>query len=100
MDLDFVHARQYSGRSALINPLAVCALALRAVAEPEACAVVRGWVPPRLTVFLVDELVELDRWLEQSLPPDTLAELKARGRALNHTEIHALVHQMIDQHLG
>ena len=48
----------------------------------------------------VDELVELDRWLEQSFPPDTLAELKARGRALNPTEIHALVHQMIDKHLG
>ena len=100
MDLDFVHPRQYGGRSALINPLAVCALSLRAVAETEACAVVRGWVPPRLTVFLVDELVELDRWLEQSFPPDTLAELKARGRALNPTEIHALVHQMIDKHLG
>jgi hypothetical protein len=100
IDTDFAHAQQYGDRSELINPLAVCALALRKLRAPEAAAIVRGWLPARLTVLFVEEMPDLDRWLAEALPADRLDDLMARGRALDAGEVKRLARQVMERHIG
>ena len=90
---------QRSGRSAMVMPTMIYALVLQAFEEVEAAATVRGWLPRRLTVLLVAELVELDRWLATQLPPDNRRQFATRGGSMDPREIQRLAHDMLSKHL-
>ena len=93
------HAYRYGDRSAMIIPLAIYALVLRSLDEPEAAATVRGHLPRRLTVLLVAQLVDLDRWLSQDLEPRVRTELFARGAPMDSRQLQALTHGVVSRHL-
>jgi predicted ATPase len=92
-DLDYAYAR--GDRSAMILPLTVCAYVLQLVGQVEAAGTIRGRLPRRLTVMLVQELADLDRWLSEQLTDERRAELAIRGSAMEPRELHALACSVI-----
>jgi predicted ATPase len=99
-DHDHDRAYRYGDRSAMVVPIIVYALVLLELGETEAAGVLRGWLPPRMTVILVDRYEEFDRQLTDALPADRLAELKAEGRHMTPIELKAVAHERISAHLG
>jgi hypothetical protein len=98
-DADQDRAYHYGDRSAMVVPILVYALCLQALGEPEPAATLRGWLPSRMTILLVDRFGEFDSWLTGTLLDDRLAELAAIGRDLTPLELQALAHEVIDRHL-
>ena len=99
-DTDQDRAYHYGDRAAMVVPILVYALCPQALGEPESAATLRGWLPPRMTLLLVDRFVEFDSWLTEALPADRLAELAAIGRDLTPLDLQALAHDVIDRHLA
>lgn len=98
-DDDLDHAYRHGDRSAMIIPLGIYALVLRSLDEAEAAATVRSHLPRRLTILLVAQLVELDRWLDEQLEPERAAEVATRGRAMDPRQLQALTHTVASRHL-
>jgi predicted ATPase len=98
-DDDLEQAYRYGDRSAMIIPLTIYALVLRSLEEAETSATVRGRLPRRLTVLLVAQLLDLDRWLDGRLDADRHAELGAQGRSMNPRDLQALTHTVAARHL-
>jgi hypothetical protein len=98
-DEDLDHAYRYGDRSAMVMPQVVYALVMRSLEEIEVAATVRGHLPRRVTVFLVAQFADLDRWLHEQLEPERFAELAAEGRAMDPRQIQALVHEIASRHL-
>jgi hypothetical protein len=94
-DQDLEIAYRYGSPAATVHPTLVYAAALQARNEPEAAATVRGWLPPRLTVFLIEELRDLDRWLADRLNESERQTHAARGRALDPRDLQTLTHNLI-----
>jgi hypothetical protein len=72
---------------------------MRSLDEVEAAATVRGHLPRRVTLLLVAQFADLDRWLHEQLEPGRLAELAAAGRTMEPRQIQALVHEIASRHL-
>ena len=62
----FDESLRYGYPAGLVPSILVYALVLRAVDEPEAAATLRGWLPSRMTMYLLDRFSELDGWLAES----------------------------------
>jgi hypothetical protein len=60
-DEDIEQAYRHGDRSAMIIPLAVDAIVLKALGELDTVAIIRGRLPLRLTVVMIRELAEIDR---------------------------------------
>jgi predicted ATPase len=97
-DEDIEQAYRLGDRSAMIVPLAVYAMVLKACGEATAVAIVRGRLPRRLTIMMIRELAELDRWLAAELPPERRRELASIGAQKTPRELQALVHEVAAQH--
>ena len=76
-DENIEQAYRHGDRSAMIVPLAVYAMVLKAWGETETVAIIRGRLPRRLTVLMIRELAEIDRWLAIELSPERRQELAA-----------------------
>ena len=98
-DEDIEQAYRHGDRSAMIVPLAVYAMVLKACGETEAVAIVRGRLPRRLTIMMIRELAEIDRWLASGLPPERRRELASIGAEKTPRELQALVHEVAARHL-
>jgi hypothetical protein len=98
-DTDLEHAYRFGDRSAMVMPTMIYALVLQTFEEAEAAATVRGWLPRRLTFYLVAELRELDHWLATQLPPDNQRHLAARGSSMDPREIQRLAHDVLSKHI-
>jgi len=88
VDLEYAYLR--GDRSAMILPLTVCAFVLQQLDQVEVAATIRGCLPRRLTIMLVQELADLDRWLAERLTGERRVELADRGRAMEPRELYAL----------
>jgi predicted ATPase len=93
VDENIDQAYRHGDRSALIVPLAVYAIVLKAFDELEAVAIIRGRLPRRLTMLMVRELAEIDRWLASELPADRRLELASIGAEMDPRALQALVHE-------
>ena len=98
-DEDIEQAYRHGDRSAMIVPLAVYAMVLKACGEVEAVAVIRGRLPRRLTILMIRELAEIDRWLAAELPPERRRNLASIGVEKTPRELQALVHERAARHL-
>ncbi len=98
-DEDIEQAYRHGDRSAMIVPLAVYATVLTAFGEVEAVAIIRGRLPRRLTILMVRELAEIDRWLAAELPPERRRELASIGAEKTPRELQALVNEVAARHL-
>jgi len=98
-DRDLDHAYRHGDRSAMIIPLTIYALVLQSLEEAETAATVRGRLPRRLTVLLVAQLADLDRWLDDQLDDARRAEFATRGRAMDPRELQALTHTVASRHI-
>jgi hypothetical protein len=72
---------------------------LTAFGEVEAVAIIRGRLPRRLTILMVRELAEIDRWLAAELPPERRRELASIGAEKTPRELQALVNEVAARHL-
>jgi predicted ATPase/class 3 adenylate cyclase len=98
-DEDIEQAYRHGDRSAMIVPLALYAMVLKACGEVDAVAIIRGRLPRRLTVLMIRELAEIDRWLAAELPPERRRELASVGAEKTPRELQALVHEAAARHL-
>ncbi len=98
-DEDLDHAFRFGDRSAMVIPVMIYALVLWTFDEAEAAATVRGWLPKRLTVLLVSQLAELDRWLALQLPPEDRRRLAIRGGSMDPHQIQRLAHTVLSEHV-
>ena len=98
-DEDIEQAYRHGDRSAMIIPLAVYAIVLKAWGETESVAIVRGRLPRRLTLMMVRELAEIDRWLAAELSPERRQELAAVAAEKDPRELQTLVHVAARRHL-
>jgi len=98
-DMDLEHAYRFGDRSAMVIPIMIYALVLQTFEEAEAAATLRGWLPRRLTVLLVAELRELDRWLATQLAPDDRRRLATRGSSMAPRELQRLTHDVLSEHI-
>jgi predicted ATPase len=95
----FDESLRYGYPAGLVPSILVYALVLRAVDEPEAAATLRGWLPSRMTMYLLDRFSELDGWLAESIAADRFDELTARGRHMAPIELKSLAAGAIGPHL-
>jgi predicted ATPase len=98
-DEDIEQAYRHGDRSAMIMPLAVYAMVLKSCDEVEAVAIIRGRLPRRLTIMMIRELAEIDRWLATELPPERRRELASIGAEKTPRELQTLVHEVAARHL-
>ena len=98
-DEDVEQAYRHGDRSAMIVPLAVYAMVLKALDEVDSVAILRGRLPRRLTILMVRELAEIDRWLVAELPPERRRELASVGAEKTPRELQELVHEVAARHL-
>jgi predicted ATPase len=98
-DEDIEQAYRHGDRSAMIVPLAVYAMVLKTFGEADAVAIIRGRLPRRLTIMMIRELAEIDRWLAAELPPERRRELASVGAEKTPQELQALVHEAAARHL-
>jgi predicted ATPase len=98
-DEDIEQAYRHGDRSAMIVPLAVYAMVLKSCDEVEAVAIIRGRLPRRLTIMMIRELAEIDRWLATELPPERRRELASIGAEKTPRELQTLVHEVAARHL-
>ena len=98
-DEDIEQAYRLGDRSAMIVPLAVYSMVLKAWGEVDSVAIVRGRLPRRLTLLMVRELAEIDRWLAAELSPERRRELATMGSDRDPRELQALVHEVAGRHL-
>jgi predicted ATPase len=98
-DEDIEQAYRHGDRSAMIVPLAVYAMVLKAWGETETVAIIRGRLPRRLTLLMIRELAEIDRWLAVELSPERRQELAAVAAEKDPRELQALVHEVAGRHL-
>ncbi len=98
-DDDIEQAYRHGDRSAMIMPLAVYAMVLKALGEVESVGIIRGRLPRRLTIFMIRELAEIDRWLAAELPSERRRELASIGAKKSPRELQALVHEVAARHL-
>jgi hypothetical protein len=75
-------------------------MVLKAWGEAESVAIIRGRLPRRLTLFMVRELAEIDRWLAVELSPARRQELAAVAAKKDPRELQALVHEVAERHLN
>lgn len=92
-DEDIEQAYRHGDRSAMIVPLAIYAMVLKALGELDTVAIIRGRLPRRLTVLMIRELAEIDRWLASELPAERRLELVSIGAQMDPRELQALVHE-------
>jgi hypothetical protein len=74
----------------MVLPLTVCAFVLQQLGQIDAAGTVRGYLPRRLTIMLIQELADLDRWLAEQLSPERRSELADHGRAMEPRDLYAL----------
>ena len=98
-DDDIEQAYRHGDRSAMIVPLAVYAMVLKALGEVDSVAIIRGRLPRRLTIFMIRELAEIDRWLVAELPPERRRELASIGAGQSPRDLQALAHEIAARHL-
>jgi predicted ATPase len=98
-DEDIEQAYRHGDRSAMIVPLAVYAMVLKSCGEAEAVATIRGRLPRRLTILMIRELAEIDRWLAVELSPEGRRELASIGAQKTPRELQAMVHEVAGRHL-
>ena len=99
-DEDIEQAYRHGDRSAMIVPLAVYAMVLKTYGEVEVVATIRGRLPRRLTVLMVRELAEIDRWLATELLPERRRELASIGASKTPRELQAFAHEAAAGHLN
>jgi predicted ATPase len=99
-DRDLDRAHRCGDLSAMVIPTAIFALVLQVLDEPEAAAIARGALPPRLTALYVDDLAALDIWLHDQMEPTELAVLTTQGRAMAPAQLQVLTHDIADRQLG
>jgi hypothetical protein len=92
-DENVEQAYRHGDRSAMIIPLAVYSIVLKALGELHTVAIIRGALPRRLTIFMIRELAEIDRWLASELAPERRLQLAASGAQMNPRELQTLVHE-------
>lgn len=80
-------------------PLAIELAAARVNVVSAGELLVRGRLPRRLTVLMIRELAEIDRWLAAELPPEQRRELASIGAEKTPRELQALVHEVAARHL-
>jgi predicted ATPase len=99
-DENIEQAYRHGDRSAMIIPLALYAMVLKGWGETESVAIIRGKLPRRLTMFMIRELAEIDRWLAVELSPERRQELAAAAAEKDPRELQALVHEAARRHLN
>lgn len=99
VDEDIEQAYRHGDHSAMIVPLAVYAIVLKSCGEVEAVAIIRGRLPRRLTILMIRELAEIDRWLAAELPPERCRELASIGAERSPRDLQALVHDVAGRHV-
>lgn len=99
-DENIEQAYRHGDRSAMIIPLALYAVVLKAWGETENVAIIRGKLPRRLTMLMIRELAEIDRWLAIELSPERRQELAAVAAEKDPRELQALIHKVAERHLN
>jgi hypothetical protein len=83
----------------MIIPLVIYAMVLKALGELDTVAIIRGRLPRRLTVLMIRELAEIDRWLASELPADRRLELASIGAQMDPRELQVLAHEAAARNL-
>lgn len=65
------------------------------VERPGSTATLRGFLPRRMTVMLIAEHTELDRWLDERCPAERRSELAAVGARMSARELAQLAHDTL-----